>query len=106
MGRLYLLRHGEAVPHGTPGVAEDDRPLTKDGEDDVERVGRGLRRLGVDVRRIVTSPLPRARRTAEIVADALGHGVPVEMDELLRPETPATALARRYESATDDLMLV
>jgi len=81
MNQLYLLRHGLAVPHGTPGIAEDDRPLTAEGERRVRAIGRGLKRLKVKVVRIATSPLPRALKTAEIIADALGD--PEELIEVV-----------------------
>ncbi len=68
---LYLLRHGPAVEPGTPGFADDERPLTADGRKKVRRVARGLARLRLEVDRIVTSPLPRALVTAEIVAEEL-----------------------------------
>jgi len=45
MTELYVLRHGIAVPHGTPGIAEDDRPLTPEGEKRMKQIGKGLRRL-------------------------------------------------------------
>ncbi|ODU01005.1 MAG: phosphohistidine phosphatase SixA [Planctomycetes bacterium SCN 63-9] len=71
MEKLYILRHGIALPHGTPGMADDDRPLTPEGEKRMREIGRSLARLRLDLDQIVTSPLPRARRTAEIVAEAL-----------------------------------
>ena len=76
MNQLYLLRHGLAVPHGTPGIEDDDRPLTPDGERRVRPIGRGLKRLKVKVVRIATSPLPRALKTAQIVAEAPGRARP------------------------------
>ena len=42
MHELYILRHGIAIPHGTPGVPEDERPLTAKGEKRIKEVGRGL----------------------------------------------------------------
>lgn len=72
MDALFLLRHGPAVESGTPGLADDDRPLTPRGRRKVRRVAYGLDRLKLKLDRIVTSPLPRARETAEIVADQLG----------------------------------
>jgi phosphohistidine phosphatase len=67
----YFLRHGIAVDpqawHGT----DDDRPLTPDGEKRMEREARAIADLDLDVDTIVTSPLLRARQTAEIVADRL-----------------------------------
>lgn len=71
MTELFILRHGVAVPHGTPGIPEDDRPLTAKGERRMRQVGRGLTALRLKLDRIVTSPLPRARRTAQIVAQEL-----------------------------------
>ena len=29
--KLYIVRHAIAVPHGTPGINDDDRPLTEEG---------------------------------------------------------------------------
>lgn len=107
MSRLYLLRHGIAVPHGTPGVREDDRPLTPEGEREVGQVSEGLKRLKVKPDRIVTSPLPRARKTAEIAAAVLGLDGRLENADVLKPGSPARAmkdwLATRDESR---LMLV
>lgn len=85
MEHLYVLRHGIAVPHGTPGVPEDDRPLTDEGEAELRKVAKGLKRLKLGVERVVTSPLPRARRTAEIVAGKLGGDGMLEESDLLRP---------------------
>jgi phosphohistidine phosphatase len=85
MNRLYLLRHGIAVPPGTPGVEDDDRPLTPKGEKRMREIARGLRRLDLKLDRIVSSPVPRALRTAEIVADALGITARLDTDEALRP---------------------
>ena len=31
MERLYIVRHGMAVEYGTPGIADDERPLTDGG---------------------------------------------------------------------------
>ena len=42
MHELYILGNGIAIPHGTPGVPEDERPLTPKGEKRIKEVGRGL----------------------------------------------------------------
>jgi phosphohistidine phosphatase len=72
MTSLFILRHGIAVPHGSAGIADSERPLTIKGEKRMRQVGRGLARLKLPVNRIATSPLPRAKRTAQIVAQELG----------------------------------
>src|SRR4051794_40169906 len=83
--RLFLLRHGLAVPHGTEGFDDDDRPLTEKGERRFRQVARGLKRLGLKLDKVVTSPLPRASRTAEIVADVLNVAYLLEDSESLGP---------------------
>jgi len=92
MARLYLLRHGIALPHGTPDIPDDERPLTPKGEKRMREIGRGLRRLGVAPDAIITSPLPRAARTAEIVAEALKLTNLVEYHDALRPDRDAKSI--------------
>lgn len=89
MQRLLIVRHGIAVPHGTPDIPDDERPLTAKGERRARQVARGLARLGVAPDRIATSPLPRARRTAEILAEVLGLGEAIEDVDALRAENSA-----------------
>ena len=106
MQELYLLRHGLAVPHGTPDFDDDDRPLTPDGERRVRQVGRGLKRLKLKLVRIATSPLPRALKTAEIVADCLGEPDLIEVVDDLRAGRDAASirdwLATRAGDPADD----
>ena len=92
MNELYILRHGIAVPYGSPGMADDDRPLTPEGEQRMKQIGRGLAAIELQVDRIITSPLPRARRTAQIVADKLDMTDRLESSDILRAGTDATAI--------------
>jgi len=63
---LYLIRHADAIPVGERGIQEDvDRPLSEQGETQARTVAGGLQRRGVSLSVIVTSPLRRARQTAE-----------------------------------------
>jgi len=55
-----------------------DLPLTKQGGRQSASVARRLAKSGVDI--IVTSPLQRARRTAEAVAEATGAAMVVDND--------------------------
>jgi len=81
---LYLLRHAEAVPRGTPGYRKDNnRPLTKDGVSTMRRAAKGMRRLKLEFDLILSSPYPRARTTAEIAADALGAGKKLKLSDHL-----------------------
>ena len=68
--QLWLLRHGEAVPHGS----KDDfhRELTPRGERQSLAAGQALARLGVEFAACYSSPLVRAQGTAERACRALG----------------------------------
>jgi phosphohistidine phosphatase len=66
--QLYVIRHGEAVERGLNGAERDeDRPLTEEGRAQSRAVGQALRLLGVKLDALLTSPLVRARQTAEEV---------------------------------------
>jgi phosphohistidine phosphatase len=69
--QLWLLRHGEAVPHD---ARSDDaaRELTDRGRDQARAAGRSLAVLGVEVHLCFTSPKVRARQTAELACAELG----------------------------------
>jgi len=63
---LYLIRHADAVALGENNIqVDDDRPLTPIGEQQAKTVAAGLQRKGVVLQTILTSPLLRARQTAE-----------------------------------------
>lgn len=67
--QLWLLRHGEAVPHAAD---DDSRDLTPRGEDQARAAGRALATLELVFHAVYTSPKVRARRTAELACEALG----------------------------------
>jgi phosphohistidine phosphatase len=68
--QLWLLRHGEAVPHGSR--PDFERELTPRGERQSLAAGEALARLGVEFAACYTSPLVRARDTARIACGRLG----------------------------------
>ena len=82
---LYIVRHAIAVPHGTPGCAEDDRPLTAEGIEKMQKAARGLRGLSIRPDLILTSPLPRALQTAHILLKTLDGEPPLETLASLSP---------------------
>jgi phosphohistidine phosphatase len=85
---LYLLRHGIAAPRKDSGNESDaDRPLTAQGMKRMRKAAKGVRRLGISFDKILTSPLIRARQTAEIVAAALDLQDRVEDVAVLAPDS-------------------
>jgi phosphohistidine phosphatase len=77
--QLWLLRHGEAVPHASK--PDFDRELTARGERQSTAAGEALARLGVEFAACYTSPLVRARQTAEMACELL-NVEPEETDAL------------------------
>lgn len=70
---LYVMRHGIAEDPDPSGVGDDaERELTPEGRKKTRRAACGLRALGADFDVIYTSPLARARQTAELVAAEFG----------------------------------
>ena len=71
---LYLVRHGQTIWHAENRYAgSSDIALTADGEAEAERLAGWATRAGPDG--VYSSPLVRARRTAEPSARALGFDV-------------------------------
>jgi phosphohistidine phosphatase len=106
MNELYILRHGIAVDPGTPGIPDDERPLTPKGEKRMREIARGLRRLNLKLDRIVTSPLPRARATAEIVADVLDVKELLETSNILQAGTAAGTVKRWLAERTEERLMI
>ena len=96
--RALLLRHGESVHNadrsGEPSAHSERDRLTEKGLEQAHAAGAGMREYGVT--RLLSSPLRRARETAQAVGDALGLDAE-EIDytgELTSGETFEQAVAR------------
>ena len=105
--RLFFLRHGLADRAAWNGP-DFDRPLTPQGERRMEAEARVMARLGLDLDLVLSSPLVRARRTAEIAARHLDPAGGVEIDERLGFGFGPAAVAGilRDHAALHSLMLV
>ena len=68
--KALLVRHAAALPRGTPGILDAERPLTSSGEIRFRTVARGLARIASRPDVLLTSPFLRAHATADIVARA------------------------------------
>jgi phosphohistidine phosphatase len=82
---IYLVRHGLAADRGPEFPNDDDRPLTSDGIERLRVQVLGLRKLGVSLDRVLTSPLIRAAQTAEILAAGVECAAPLVAVDALRP---------------------
>jgi phosphohistidine phosphatase len=106
MDELYILRHGIAVAPGTQGIPDDERPLTPRGRRRMHQIARGLRRLGLQLDRIVTSPLPRAAATAEIIAEELDADDLLETADVLRAGSDAQAIRNWLRERSEDRLMI
>lgn len=76
---LHLLRHAHAGDSTTWDGPDEQRPLTKRGRHQAERLGRFLVATGIRPDAIVSSPKVRALQTAELVAEALDLTVALDL---------------------------
>ena len=92
---VYLIRHAEAADLGTNGITKDaDRPLTAKGQDQCRLAAQALQRHGVTFDKVVTSPLVRARQTADGILEAWPAPAPaVQVCDHLAPGGKARKLA-------------
>lgn len=90
---LYFLRHGKACERSPRWRPDSTRPLTRDGEDKMFDVARGLQNLDLTFDSILTSPYARAFRTAEIVAEVFKSKKLVESENLVPGADPNALVA-------------
>ncbi len=83
---IFLVRHGETEWNRARRYQGwSDSPLTARGIAQAEAIGHRLRALPeAAAAEIVASPIGRARRTAQIIAECLGRTAPLRFDERLR----------------------
>ena len=97
---LYLVRHAIAAVRGEEWPDDDKRPLTARGVARFKEEVEGLRKLDVTVDEVFTSPLVRAKQTAELLAAGLPGKPSVKVLDALAPgHAPASVLAQLARAA-------
>ena len=82
---IYLLRHGIAEDR-KPGGTDAERPLTTEGREKLRRVLKRARAAGAEPTLILSSPLVRAKETAELAAGLLDYNGKIVETRALIPE--------------------
>ena len=85
--KLLIVRHGQAGDRdefAATGQPDELRPLTRDGLREMKAVARALHRIVPTIDTLATSPLVRARQTADVIAKEYDIRA-VEIDAL-KPE--------------------
>jgi phosphohistidine phosphatase len=95
---LYLVRHAIAEERGPKWPNDARRPLTTKGMDRFREVVSGLRAIELTLDVILTSPLTRARQTADLLAAGLAPRPAVQVADALSPGGTPAALAEALSS--------
>jgi phosphohistidine phosphatase len=83
---IYIVRHGDAIDRNHPSITSDEmRELTDEGREEIDLMARLLVHLGVQPDLILTSPLIRARQTAEIITKVTGAKTRASVSDELAP---------------------
>ena len=87
---LYLIRHGVAAERGDEYPDDSKRPLTSAGMTRLRQEARALNELDICFDVMISSPLVRAKQTAEIMAGTLKQKPQIVLSDSLAPAgTPA-----------------
>jgi phosphohistidine phosphatase len=100
--RLYLVRHGEAKPERE----DPERHLSARGREDVRRIARFLKPLGLEVRAIWHSGKPRAEETAIILSESVAARKGLAEKSGLAPEDDVELADDAIGRSGGDLMIV
>ncbi len=93
---LYLIRHAEAAEL-EPGDTRDDseRPLTDKGKSQCAALAAALRARGIELNHVVSSPLQRARQTADAILQDWPGAAPEQLTcNALQPGGKAKKVVR------------
>jgi phosphohistidine phosphatase len=93
--RVYVVRHAKAEQ----GEPDELRPLAEKGREQVRKLRAELRDVRFDV--VLSSPLRRARETAELLALA-----PVEVDDRLAPGATGDDVRAAVDGRGETVMTV
>ena len=96
---LYLVRHAIAAERGNEWPDDSKRPLTDRGISRFKEGVKGLRKLDAAVDEIFTSPLVRAKQTAELLAAGLEGKPSVKVLDALAPGHTAAAVMTQLAKA-------
>jgi phosphohistidine phosphatase len=98
MHSIYLVRHAIAEERGDKWPDDTKRPLTSKGMARMREIAAGLRELGVKIDLVLTSPLVRAKQTAELLVHGLKPAPSLTVISALSPGVSPARLAEAIES--------
>lgn len=91
---LYFLRHGKAGEYRSDDPSDDARELTDAGAAELRAAAPLWRRLNLRPDLVISSPLPRALQTAQLLVEGVGLTREPIADDRLRPGADWEDMAR------------
>ncbi|MHC8358070.1 phosphohistidine phosphatase SixA [Pseudomonas sp. LB3P81] len=99
--KLWVLRHGEAEPHGKR--PDSERALTEHGREEVLRTAAEL--MDKKLTAIYASPYRRAQETAQLVRETLGFAPEIRTVEWLAPDYSPQVVSEQLVSVDRALLV-
>ena len=97
---IYIVRHAIAAERGDDWPDDSKRPLTERGISRFKESVGGLKALEATIDEIFTSPLVRARQTADLLAAGIEGRPTVKVLDILAPgHSPATVMSHLAKAA-------
>jgi phosphohistidine phosphatase len=91
---LILIRHADAGERDAKRWPDDDlRPVSAVGRERQLTCAAAMQRMGIRFDHLISSPLLRARETAEIVAEAYGFEGEIVVSDAMGPDCTARGIA-------------
>lgn len=103
--KIFLVRHGDAVPEEDAG-SDRDRWLSPRGREAARVLGRLLKEQHVEPDAILSSPLPRAVQTAELLAQTLDYLDTIVTRRSLEPSSHPRVASGDIMSAGGSVIVV
>src|SRR5688572_3139488 len=103
--RVIVVRHGIAQDRdefAKTGQDDGERPLTKEGRRKMREAAAGLRVILKQIDVLASSPLVRAKQTAEIVREVYGGELAVAEVAALEPAKPVNAVLHWLQGQPGD----
>lgn len=103
---IFILRHGDANSSSKKITDDSKRTLTETGIKEIENVSRLFAEFDIEISHIFSSPLNRAKQTAEIILKNQKKTKLVEIVELKPEGVPSEVLKRIIKQAGATILVI
>ncbi len=101
--RIYMMQHGQPLPK----EKDPERGLSEEGMRQINLSAKAMKKMGMKVDVICSSPKKRARQTAEIVAKELGYPIEkIKISSVFEPLSPPADAISYLQSFTDKTIFI